>query len=102
MTDEYLPGQEEMFGDSAPLPKVTVERRFPVQACEHSGHQYPAFTIPWTVAELAYRTYVKLAPEPSRHSLQQLADRGGFGQRELLYLLSGGSDDRLLKDSETT
>jgi hypothetical protein len=42
-------------------------------------------TIPWWLAEEAYKYYVEKFG--SSQSLQQLADRGGFGRNELLMLL---------------
>lgn len=75
-----------------------AERRFPIQAetrpiWRDGGREdmkmytYPAFTIPWAVAEIAYAQYV--AWFGGTQSLERLAERGGFGADELLMLLSG-------------
>ena len=56
--------------------------RFPIQM-DRSG---PQITIPWEVAEAAYRVYHAKWPD---QSLEKLAERGGFGRLELLWLLDG-------------
>ena len=45
----------------------------------------PSSTIPWWLAEEAYAWYAKNFG--TKQSLQTLADRGGFGRKELLMLL---------------
>ena len=42
-------------------------------------------TIPWWLAEIAYEHYSKLYG--SRQTLERLAERGGFGRKELVSLL---------------
>ena len=46
---------------------------------------HPPCTIPWWLAEEAYAWYSKCFG--TSQSLQRLADRGGFGRKELLMLL---------------
>lgn len=43
--------------------------------------------IPWWLAEIAYEAYVKEAG--NSQSLQRICERGGFGRKELMYLLTG-------------
>ncbi|MHA2279831.1 MAG: hypothetical protein ACXAC5_03010 [Promethearchaeota archaeon] len=65
-------------------------RPFPIQADTPSYHPYaphPKSTIPWWLAEVAYVEYVKQFDD--RQSLERLADRGGFGRKELLMLIRG-------------
>lgn len=50
-------------------------------------------TIPWWLAEKAYEGYV--ARFGNSQSLERLAERGGFGRRELLYLLGFIGEDEL-------
>lgn len=50
----------------------------PYQRCE----------IPWWLAEKAYETYSKKFG--TSQSLDRLAERGGFGREELVWLLKGG------------
>ena len=64
---------------------------FPIQAGlsykDSEGRRvYPGnSTIPWWLAEEAYSFYASLYG--SGQSLERLAERGGFGRRELLGLL---------------
>ncbi len=65
------------------------ERMFPIQG-EHFNDERvnrPAGQVPWGVAELAYKVYVKECG--SGQSLERLAERGGFGWTELVNLLQG-------------
>lgn len=68
---------------------MAEERRFPIQAeWNHKDHlRYPALSIPWSVAEMAYRNYA--ARYGNGQSLETIAQRGGFGREELLRLLDG-------------
>lgn len=67
-------------------------RPFPIQR-DHKRDEtgamqdLPACTIPWWLAEEAYKFYSKQFG--TSQSLQRLAERGGFGRAELLYLLRG-------------
>lgn len=47
--------------------------------------RYQSCTIPWWLAEEAYKHYSKLYGKSQ--SLERLAERGGFGRNELLRLL---------------
>ena len=42
-------------------------------------------TIPWWLAEVAYAHYAKLYT--TEQSIERLAERGGFGRKELIALL---------------
>ena len=67
-------------------------RPFPIQAGHVGRTEYPASTIPWWLAEIAYANYRRHWDQP----LEQLANRGGFGREELVMGirgLLGGSDD---------
>ncbi len=59
-------------------------KRFPIQQ-DPSG---PAITIPWSVAQAAYEVY---DARFGGQTLERLADRGGFGRLELLWLLDGAT-----------
>lgn len=67
------------------------ERPFPIQGGESTraligGVRYAKpSTIPWWLAEEAYRYYSKRFG--TSQSLERLAERGGFGRKELLALL---------------
>lgn len=77
----------------------TSVRPFPIQAGkpyrdEKFGMVYPKqCTIPWWLAEVAYKSYV--AKFGTSQSLERLAERGGFGRRELLYLLGNIKEEEL-------
>jgi hypothetical protein len=65
-------------------------RPFPIQRDrdwnkEREMEDHPSCTIPWWLAEEAYTWYSKCFG--TGQSLQRLADRGGFGRKELLMLL---------------
>lgn len=49
--------------------------------------RYPNCTIPWWLAEIAYKQYSKLYG--TQQSLERLHERGGFGREELMSLLRG-------------
>jgi hypothetical protein len=66
-------------------------RPFPIQVTSYRDemtgkmvHEIPC-TIPWWLAEEAYKYYAELFG--TSQSLERLAERGGFGRRELLKLL---------------
>lgn len=59
-------------------------RPFPIQA-ESPYTKHPPSFIPWWLAEIAYVYYAKRYGKDQ--SLERLAERGGFGRRELLILL---------------
>lgn len=65
-------------------PQPDPNRPFPIQARydRESRIDYPGFTIPWWLAEIAYEDYS--AKYGTTQSLQRMADRGGFGQWELV------------------
>jgi len=59
---------------------------FPIQA-EDGRNQGRASTIPWWLAEIAYKEYSRRFGDDQ--SLECLAGRGGFGRKELVVLLRG-------------
>jgi len=65
-------------------------RPFPIQGepgyVGNPDKGQPGF-IPWWLAELAYQEYSKQFG--TSQSLQKLADRGGFGRKELIFLIRG-------------
>lgn len=61
--------------------KVDV-RPFPVHELGE-----PHGFIPWWLAEIAYKAYAK--EFGTSQTLERLAERGGFGRKELMYLLTG-------------
>ena len=78
------------------------EKKFPIQG----GHnwngkrtdrpvvQYPPSSIPWWLAEKAYAVYS--GKFGNGQSLERLAERGGFGREELVWLLDGASPEKLI------
>lgn len=58
---------------------------FPIQS-EHDG-KHRGTTIPWWLAEIAYRQYAH--DFGTDQSLERLAERGGFSREELVTLLRG-------------
>ncbi len=58
-------------------------RMFPIQRDDNG----PAGSVPWAVAEEAYRAYV--ADGHGDQSLERLAQRGGFSWGELVSLIRG-------------
>lgn len=69
------------------MPRLDDSRPFPIQhELDNSrwGWQV-ACTIPWWLAEEAYKSYVRQFG--NSQSLERLAERGGFGREELLTLL---------------
>ncbi len=71
------------------------DRPFPIQGGYNWGRDktdrpiihYPPCTIPWWLAEEAYRIYS--AKFGTSQSLERLAERGGFDRTELIWLLNG-------------
>jgi hypothetical protein len=59
-------------------------RPFPIQGGLPSTGIKPS-TIPWWLAEIAYDHYAKMYGRGQ--SLERMAERGGFGRKELLALL---------------
>ena len=72
----------------------TDDRPFPIQqghnwnkrASERPIIRYGPCTIPWWLAEEAYKVYV--SNFGSQQSLERIAQRGGFSRKELIWLLS--------------
>lgn len=62
-------------------------RRFPIQAL-HPRSDEPR-SVAWTDAEIAHKAYARLFN--NGQTLDQLADRGGFGWREYLALRDVGA-----------
>ena len=62
-------------------------RPFPIQGNSFSGR--PTYekccTVPWWLAEIAYEYYSSLYGK--QQSLEQLAERGGFGRLELVRFI---------------
>lgn len=71
------------------------DRPFPIQGGHNWNRKpgdrpvihYQPCIIPWWLAEEAYKVYSKKFG--NAQSLERLAERGGFGREELLWLLSG-------------
>ena len=73
--------------DNRPFPIQAGTYRQPNGEVRRPVERYSACTIPWWLAEEAYKRYVK---EGGRgQSLERLAERGGFGREELVYLIRG-------------
>jgi hypothetical protein len=63
-------------------------RPFPIQA---DNPFKPRCTIPWWLAEIAFKGYAKLYPSSARNQpLERLAERGGFGREEVVMLIIEG------------
>lgn len=70
------------------------DRPFPIQGGSQWSRalsdrpvvHYPPCVIPWWLAEEAYKVYS--GKFGTGQSLEQLAERGGFGRKELVLLLS--------------
>lgn len=81
---------------------MTTEKMFPIQGgtnwnCKRNDRpvkRYPPSLIPWWLAEKAYKTYSQKFG--TGQSLERLAERGGFGREELIWLLSGASPENLI------
>ena len=58
-------------------------RAFPIQSDLRPSRERS--TIPWWLAEVAYKHYV--SRWGTGQSLEQLAERGGFGREELVGLI---------------
>jgi hypothetical protein len=69
------------MNDNRPFPIQRASSRDKTGAMQH----YPPCTIPWWLAEEAYKYYSKRFG--TSQSLERLAERGGFGRQELLMLL---------------
>lgn len=68
-----------------------AERRFPIQCSHHYTDRCKyTLSVPWPVAEMAYEVYA--SKYGREQSLEQLAERAGFAETELIWLLSGGRD----------
>lgn len=80
--------------DSRPFPLQggsRIEWQYPIKKVGRSIVNYPRSTIPWWLAEIAYEVYSKKYGKSQ--SLDRLAERGGFGREEFLWLLSGGDEN---------
>lgn len=69
------------MNDNRPFPIQQYSFRDSTGAMQHCD----PCTIPWWLAEEAYKYYSERFG--TSQSLQQLANRGGFGREELLMLL---------------
>lgn len=74
-----------MTDPNRPFPIQSEIRRYDDGDIHRPVEYLPASTVPWWLAEVAYEWYVHLFGR--RQSLEQLAERGGFGHYELLHLL---------------
>lgn len=80
------------------MKKEDDTRPFPIQQGEPYRDEerrlvYPSRSfIPWWLAEEAYRGYAG-----STQTLERLAERGGFGREELLFLLRQADQIRMDK-----
>jgi len=78
------------------MAELKDDRPFPIQGGSNYNRsksdrpiiRYPPCTIPWWVAEEAYKVYSDKFG--TQQSLERLAERGGFGREELIWLLIGG------------
>lgn len=76
------------------MDELKDDRPFPIQGgnnwerirSERPIIHYPPSTIPWWLAEEAYKVYSDKFG--SSQSLERLAERGGFSREELVWLLS--------------
>jgi hypothetical protein len=59
-------------------------RLFPIQGGIEGRQQFAPSAIPWWLAEIAYEYYKLRWPG---QTLERIAERGGFGRRELVMLL---------------
>jgi hypothetical protein len=72
-------------------------RPFPIQGStsyrdEEGQHIRPMpSTIPWWLAEIAYEYYSRRYG--TQQSLERLAERGGFGRKELVMFIQGDLRD---------
>ena len=66
-------------------------RPFPIQARAKGIVFLPSATIPWWLAEEAYAQYASVYG--TGQTIERLGERGGFGRKELLDLLAGGTGD---------
>jgi hypothetical protein len=55
------------------------------------------FRVPWRIHKKAWQEYAK---HYSGQSAERLADRGGFGLEELIYLLAGEDPSSCLNDDK--
>lgn len=70
------------------MPSEDDTRPFPIQADHASLDPYikhPVSTIPWWLAEIAYEFYAERYGR--QQSLERLAERGGFGREELVWMI---------------
>ncbi len=69
---------------------MKIEKLFPIQGEHIHGFRAnrEAGHVPWAVAKAAYDVYSRLYGKDQ--SLERLAERGGFGWSELVWLLRGG------------
>lgn len=67
-----------------------LEKSFPIQSDSYRSKNgkmihCPPTSIPWWLAEIVYTAYSKKFG--NSQSIERLAERGGFGIYELIYLL---------------
>ena len=76
--------------------KAYASRRAPVQADHRpAAHPRPAGTVPWAVHAEAWEFYATLYG--TEQSAFRIADRGGFGSREMQCMLA-----KMRRHDETT
>jgi hypothetical protein len=63
---------------------MNANRPFPIQGGVKGRQRFAPSTIPWWLAEIAYKHYKSRWPG---QTLERIAERGGFGRAELVKLL---------------
>ena len=74
-----------MMDENKPFP-IQQDTNWGVEKDHRPIIQNSSSSIPWWLAEVAYREYAKKFGKAQ--SLERLAERGGFGRSELVWLLS--------------
>lgn len=76
---------ESVADDNRPFPIQQGYKHDASGAISRPVTLYGPSTIPWWLAEIAYKYYSERFG--TTQSLERLAERGGFGREELLVLL---------------
>ncbi len=89
MSPEYYGGSTNRgkmdITDTRPFPIQGETARNPDGTYERPIRELPPCTIPWWLAEIAYKYYVN--QYGTGQSLERLAERAGFGRSELISLI---------------
>jgi hypothetical protein len=70
------------------------EKMFPIQSDTTRERPYetlPSSEVPWWLAKVAWAVYE--SKYGKSQSMERMAERGGFGRGEFLWLLRGGKED---------